>query len=64
MVKVFIGPDGVPTEATVEGCPSVFHEHVRSGILAWRWYPPKDRGTAVWAQTTIGVTLKLVPQAP
>lgn len=59
LVTVRIDEEGVPYEASVDGCPKVFHDAAREGILKWRWYPAKDGKNRVKAQTTIAVMYKL-----
>jgi Gram-negative bacterial TonB protein C-terminal len=56
---VLIDTEGVPYDATVDGCPKVFHDAAREGILKWRWYPVRDGKDKVRAQTTIAVIYKL-----
>ncbi len=54
-VRVHIDEKGVPYDTTVEGCPRVFHESAQSAISQWRWYPIKDAGVRIKAQTYIVV---------
>ena len=58
LVKVTIDPGGVPTEVKVEvaSCGPVFAEAAEAAVRQWRWEPPHDDGTCIYAATTVGVT--------
>ncbi len=59
LAVVHISESGVPTKVEVQDCPKVFHAATVTGIMKWRWYPPKDGKQKVKAQTTIAVKYKL-----
>ena len=57
-VTVFIDESGAPYSTKVDDCPKVFHDEAKSGLMKWRWYPPKDGKLKVRAQTVIVVRFR------
>jgi len=55
LAVVQIEETGVPTSVDVLDCPEVFHASTIASVMKWRWYPPKDGGQKVKAQTTVTV---------
>lgn len=58
IVRVIIDEEGVPKILSVASCPDQFHAATKESISRWRWFPAKDAGHAIQAQTTIAVLYK------
>jgi periplasmic protein TonB len=58
IIRVVIDEEGVPKSVSVASCPKEFHASAKDSISRWRWYPAKEGGRAIQAQTSISVVYK------
>ncbi len=54
--RIQVGPDGIPTDVILDGCPEPFAATLRKTLLEWQFDPALAAGTPTASEYALAVT--------